>query len=144
MSAACIGVRVARLHRLVVREFEQGLRPLGLSLSQLEILSTLLALPGPTRPTVLADQLGVERSTMSRNLTLLVERGWVRAAAVSRSGRSLSVAITDLGLSTLAGADAAWTRSQAALLERLGPESVATLDGWVGAMGRPRPGGSGA
>ena len=37
MAAECLGMRVGRLQRLVVREFEHRLRPIGLSLPQLEM-----------------------------------------------------------------------------------------------------------
>lgn len=133
MNDHCIGARVARLHRLVVHEFDQRLRPLGLSSPQLEILSTLITFSDPVKPTVVADRLGVERSTMSRNLALLQERGWVRATDVSSSGRSLAVTITDAGLDAVAGAADAWALAQDALVDRLGPDAQAILDGWLNA-----------
>jgi hypothetical protein len=46
MQANCLGVRVGRLHRIVARRFDQALRPLGLSLSQMEILSGLTIMGG--------------------------------------------------------------------------------------------------
>ena len=129
--AGCVGLRVERLHRLVVREFEHRLRPLGLSLPQVEILSALTMSAAPVKPAVVADLLGVERSTMSRNLAVLQERGLVHTTATSASGRSLAVAITDAGTATLAAADQAWTLSQASLLDRLGADVPAILDTWL-------------
>ena len=134
MAGECLGLRVGRLHRLVVREFEHRLRPLGLSLPQLEMLSVLRMITGPVRPTALADLLGVERSTMSRNLALLQERGWARTTAASASGRSLAVTITDAGTATLAAADQAWTQAQGALVDRVGPDAPAILDTWLAAF----------
>lgn len=134
MAAGCVGVRVGRLHRLVAHEFEQRLRPLGLSLPQLEILSALTMWAGPVKPTVVAALLAVERSTMSRNLAILQERGWVHATATSATGRALAVAITAAGSATLAEADQAWTQSQTALIDRLGPETPAILDSWLASL----------
>lgn len=134
MAVECLGLRVGRLHRLVAREFEQRLRPLGLSLPQLEILAVLTMRGGPVRPTVLADLLGVERSTMSRNLAVLQDRGWVGATATSASGRSTAVAITDAGTTTLAAADLAWAQAQRALVDRVGPEAPGILDTWLAAL----------
>ena len=132
MHGACLGARVGRLHRLVARRFEQALRPLGLSLSQLEILTALTIFGGPVKPAYVAETLAVERSTMSRNLTLMEAKGLVRTSDRSAAGRSLTVTISDLGTETLARATAAWTESQTAVADLLGPEAPALLDGWLG------------
>ena len=134
MAAGCIGTRVERLHRLVAREFDRRLRPLGLSLPQLEILAMLTLRGAPTRPAVVAELLAVDRSTMSRNLAALQDRGRVRTTSTSSSGRSLAVAITAAGTDVLASAEHAWRETQEGLLERLGPEAPAVLGSWLGAL----------
>src|SRR6478735_2985511 len=91
MGAECVGVRVSRLHRTIARRFEQALRPLGLSLPQLEVLAHLTAIGSPLAPRVLADWLGVERSTMSRNLATLERDGLVSTVDRSPTGRSMRV-----------------------------------------------------
>lgn len=131
MVAGCVGVRVGRLHRLVAREFERRLRPIGLSLQQLEVLSTLTVCDGPVKPSVVANLLAVERSTMSRNLAILTERGLVATPDASPTGRSLTVVITPAGTALLARAADAWQAAQAALVARLGPAAAATLDRWL-------------
>ena len=110
---------------------KRRLRPLGLSLPQLEILSTLTGVGRPLTPSGVADLLGVERSTMSRNLAVLHERGWVRATETSPSGRSRAVTISDSGTAVLAAADQAWTQAQSALVECLGADAPAILDSWL-------------
>ena len=137
MQAGCVGLRVDRLHRQVNRHFEQALRPLGLSLPQLEILSALTVGGAAVKPAELATRLGAERSTMSRNLTLMQQRGWVSTTQTSSSGRSMAVAITDMGTTTLAQAHTAWTQAQTAVLALLGNEAPATLDSWLAAMPDP-------
>lgn len=139
MIDGCLGVRVGRLHRLVAREFEHQLRPLGLSLQQLEALATLTACAGPVKPSLVADLLAVDRSTMSRNLAVLVDRGWVRGTDVSDSGRSLTVEITTAGTARLAQARGAWATAQATLKGRLDGAAAATLDTWLAALSSPAP-----
>jgi DNA-binding MarR family transcriptional regulator len=131
MRESCLGSRVGRLHRIIGRHFDEALRPLGLSLSQMEILSALTLIGGPVKPSVVAEILVVERSTMSRNLTLLEQRGLVETTDHSASGRSLAVAITGQGTSALADAQSAWTKAQAALVDVLGDQVPATLDQWL-------------
>ncbi len=97
----------------------------------MEILSALTIMERPVKPAYVADKLSVERSTMSRNLTLMETKGLVTTATRSASGRSLAVTITDDGLKTLASARAAWEQAQHALISDLGDTAPATLDAWM-------------
>lgn len=134
MREQCLGVRVGRVHRLVSRAYENALRPVGLSLPQMEVLTTLTVVARPIRPTELADLLAIDRSTMSRNLSLLERNGWVETADTSPTGRSLSVRITDAGTTQLAAAEKAWRHAQQTVLSALGPDALPTLDSWLGAL----------
>jgi len=131
MATSCIGTRVGRLHRLVGRRFDESLRPLDLSMSQIEILSALTVIAGPVRPSALADVLGMERSTRSRNLAAMEDRGWIAPEETSATGRSMTVTITEAGKAKLATADAAWNDAQSALVDAMGPTAAATIDAWL-------------
>lgn len=137
MHASCVGVRVGRLHRQVSRQFEVALRPLGLTLPQLEILAGLTVFGRPVKPALIADKLGVERSTMSRNLTLMESRGLVATAEMSATGRSLAVGITAHGTDTLAAAAEAWSQAQQAVISLVGEGAPSTLDSWLADLSRP-------
>jgi DNA-binding MarR family transcriptional regulator len=132
MRDGCLGVRVGRLHRLVARRFERALKPVGLSLPQLEILGILM-LKGPLKPTAVAEALAVERSTISRNLSLMEDRDWVSVES-SPSGRTMSVEITKAGIHVLAEARTAWEHAQASVVQLLGSDSPTTIDTWVTAL----------
>ena len=134
MREQCIGVRVGRMHRIVNRSYENALLPLGISLPQLEMLSTLTIVAGPIRPTELADLLSVDRSTMSRNLAVLEARGWVETADTSPTGRSLSVRISTDGTVQLAAAERVWLTVQKKFSAALGDDPAATLDLWLNAL----------
>lgn len=94
MRADFLGVRIAWVHRLVTRVFEQALRPTGLTLPQLELLSTLTIVSRPIKPNELAEFTAVERSTTSRNLAVPQAKGWVTATDVSPTGRAMAITIT--------------------------------------------------
>ena len=134
IRAGCVGLRIGRLHRIVARRFDQSLRPLGLTLPQLEALSALALIGHPVRPGVLADYLAVERSTMSRNLAGLEERGWARTAERSPTGRSMTFEIAGPGTEVLAQAGEAWREAQAAVTTLLGADAPAQLDSWLGVL----------
>lgn len=134
MREGCLGLRVTRLHRLVARRFDQSLRPLGLSLPQMEVLAALTLGGQPVKPGVLADLLDVERSTLSRNLTLMERRGWVSTARTSPTGRSMAVTITEAGTSTLAQATQAWNDAQDAVGQILGAQASSAMDTWLAGL----------
>jgi DNA-binding MarR family transcriptional regulator len=131
MQAGCLGLRIGQLQRLIGRRFDQELRPLGLSMSQLGVLSALTIHGGAVKPAQLAEWLGTERSTISRNLSLLEAKGLVAPAEVSASGRSMAVAITKRGSEALGGAENAWRTVQESLTELLGDDAPAKLDTWL-------------
>jgi DNA-binding MarR family transcriptional regulator len=131
IGGACLGMRVSRLHRLVARVYEQALQTVGLSLPQMEILTVLISAAGPVRPAALAGGLMLERSTVSRNLALMKERGWVTTVETSPTGRAMSVTITDTGLTAFTSASTAWRNAQTSAAALLGPFAATTLDQWL-------------
>ncbi|WP_329455899.1 MarR family winged helix-turn-helix transcriptional regulator [Streptomyces sp. NBC_01497] len=86
--------------------------------------------PGATASTTVP----FERSTISRNLDVLTQRGYVRVAATSSTGRTTRVAVTDAGYQALADAEPAWQRAQAWISEAVDPDAVDTLDRWLAAL----------
>jgi DNA-binding MarR family transcriptional regulator len=132
VADACLGMRVARLHRVIARRYEQALQTAGLSQPQMEVLASLIIAAGPVRPAALAARLMLERSTLSRNLALMQKKGWVAVAETSATGRAMSVTITSAGAAAFASADSAWRRAQADAARMLGPDAAPTLDHWLG------------
>src|SRR5579862_8513263 len=132
VGSACLGMRVARLHRVVARVYEQALQTAGLTQPQMEILTVLISAAGPARPAALAARLMLERSTISRNLALMQTRGWVGVAQMSATGRAMSVTITDAGIAAFTSAGTAWRRAQADAARMLGPDATSMFDQWLG------------
>ena len=142
VAGACLGMRVARLHRVVARLYEQTLQTAGLTQPQMEVLASLISAAGPVRPTALAARLMLERSTISRNLALMQKKGWVAVAETSATGRAMSVTITDAGIAAFTGAGTAWRRAQADAARMLGPDATPMLDQWLGLDAAQRASGS--
>lgn len=131
IGGTCLGMRVARLHRVVSRFYEQALNTVGLTQPQMEILTCLISAARPVRPAALAARLMLERSTISRNLALMQKRGWVTVAETSATGRAMSVTITGAGIAAFTRADTAWRRAQADSARMLGPDAGPVLDQWL-------------
>lgn len=132
VAGACLGMRVARLHRVVARLYERALQTVGLTQPQMEVLTSLINAASPVKPAALAAMLMLERSTVSRNLALMQSRGWVAVTETSATGRTMSVAVTDAGRAAFASAGTAWRRAQADAARMLGADAASMLDQWLG------------
>lgn len=139
MVEGCLGRRIARLQRLVGRRVDAELRQFGLTAPQLEVLSEMAFFDGPARPSEIADWLGLERSTVSRNLDGLVQRGFAQVSATSSTGRTTRVTVTEAGYQALADAGPAWHRAQAWISAALGSTTAETLDQWLAALESDQP-----
>ena len=134
MRSECLGTRIGRLQRVVARRFEQALRPHGLSIPQMEILSYLVLRGEAARPSEVAEELRTERSTVSRNLAALQQRDWVEVASTSATGRSMTIAITADGAAALVAARTAWADAQKLVRDQLGGDAPEVVDAWLAAL----------
>jgi DNA-binding MarR family transcriptional regulator len=139
MVEECLGTRIARLHRQISRRFDAELRQFGLTLPQFEVLSELVVFGAPARPSDIAGWLDLERSTVSRNLDVLVQRGFLQVAETSATGRTTRVALTEAGYGAVAEAGPAWSGAQAWINDAFGAGSIDVLDQWLAALDRDKP-----
>jgi DNA-binding MarR family transcriptional regulator len=94
----------------LTRLFDDHLRPHGLTISQFTLLATLV-LAGAQPVTRLAGHLGIDRTTLTRNLSLAEARGLVKTGP-GEDGRERLVEITPAGREQAAKAFPAWKAAQ--------------------------------
>jgi DNA-binding MarR family transcriptional regulator len=116
------------MRRLAVH-YDARLRGVGLKTTQYSLLARVGWL-GPIRPVDLAGAMGLDASTLTRNLKPLAEAGWLTQAA-GPDARSRLVSLTDAGRDKLAQARPHWREAQNALAEQLGAQRIATLHALV-------------
>ncbi len=121
----CLAVRIRMLNRIITSIYDDALRPIGITTGQANML-TAIDLVGPVKQAQLAEYLHIEKSTISRNLSLMKKRGWVRVLP-GEDDRSHTVAITAKGRKLLEEALPSWRKAQQATVEILGDEGAATL-----------------
>ncbi len=126
-SEPCLAARVRRIHRLIVGVYDDALRAAGLTVAQLDLLTTLMTSPRRTRAVDLAGELRLERSSLARNLARLRQRGYI-ATAPGGNGRELRLEVTASGRAAVEQAAEAWYAAQRHTAERLGDDGVAALD----------------
>lgn len=106
--------------RAITRAYDDALRSTGLRATQISVLAAIGA-RGALSIKSLADSLAMERTTLTRNLRPLEERGYVALAPEGRH-RSRVLTLTRSGRSALADALPLWENAQRTTKERLGSQ----------------------
>lgn len=120
VTETCLCHRARMAARAVTRDYDLALRKTGLRATQLAVLAAIAA-KGALSIKALADDLGMDRTTLTRNLRPLEDLGYVAIGDEARH-RSRTLALTESGDTALAAALPLWERAQRALQQRLGPE----------------------
>ena len=115
---ACVCQALRRTARQVTRRYETALRPLGLTMGQFTTLAALLR-PDPVPLSALADQLGMDRTTLTRDLAPLERRGLVGSVPSPDDGRVRAIELTEAGRTLLDEAIPRWRDAQAESDRRL-------------------------
>jgi len=76
IAGECVAVRLRMLNRVVTSIYDDALRPLGLKVSQMNVL-VAAAKMGVVRPAELCEYLHLDVSTLSRNVERMKARGWL-------------------------------------------------------------------
>lgn len=117
----CIGFRLRLLDRVVARIYDDALRAHELRRTQLDLLAALQRF-GPASPAQLIRILGLEKSSLSRNLRRLIKRDLV-AELPGADRRCHLLDLTESGHTQLTTALPDWRRAQNEVEELLGEES---------------------
>jgi DNA-binding MarR family transcriptional regulator len=125
IAESCMNFRLRKLSRLVGAIYDEALRPSGLRGTQFNVLVALALLREVTVKR-LAMTLGVDRTTLSRNLAPLERDGLVQSQP-GEDGRERLLALTDSGHACLKSAIERWELAQARVVEKLGRAKLQQL-----------------
>jgi DNA-binding MarR family transcriptional regulator len=120
----CTCFKLRKLTRTMSRLYDQHLAAAGLKTTQYSVLANAARQPLPVAE--LADRLGTERTTLTRNLKPLVDAGWI-ALLPGPDTRQRIVTITDPGRVKLREAYACWRAAQTEFEELVGLSAVRAL-----------------
>jgi DNA-binding MarR family transcriptional regulator len=126
IAEECIAVKLRLLTRAVTKIYNQALRPHGLTVSQMNILVAVTYL-GQAKQQDICQALHLEKSTLSRDLTRMRERGWVTESP-GDDGRSSLLSVTAHGGKLLQRAIPAWRQAQQQAAALLAERDIAALD----------------
>jgi len=113
-----ICTHLRRAARGVSRHYDEALVGFGINVAQFSLLRHLQRLDQPSI-SVLAESMGLDRSTLGRNVRVLEADGLV-ALAEGVDLRNRIVLLTEMGLARLGAATPAWEQAQDALVSNLG------------------------
>src|SRR3954451_2952 len=126
IAKTCVAVRLRLLNRVVTSFYDEALRPLGLKVSQLNILIVTARL-GLARPAQVCEILQLDASTLSRNVKPLQAHGWLEIVP-EEDARSQPFRLTAQGKRLIEKAIPAWEEAQRQASELLGDGGIALLD----------------
>ncbi|HUY87664.1 MAG TPA: MarR family winged helix-turn-helix transcriptional regulator [Pirellulales bacterium] len=126
IAKTCIAVRLRLLNRVVTSLYDDALRPLGLKVSQLNILIVAAKL-GVARPAHVRELLRLDASTLSRNVERMKSHGWLEVV-LEADARAQPFGLTPRGKRLIEKAVPLWENAQRQAGELLGDDGVALLD----------------
>ena len=109
-TQVCLNFQLRRTSRLLGRYYDDALRPLGLRITQFNLLA-VLAQTGPIAITALADLVAMERSALARNLKP-IERRKLVTVTPGKDKRTRTVTLAPAGRRKLDEALPKWDQTQ--------------------------------
>ena len=114
----CVATNIGKANRIVGRIYEEAFRDVGISSPQFGLLVSLAIAPGSTASEI-AEALGSDPSTVSRNTELMVKRGLITVEP-GKDRRVRIYYLTDEGRHTVQSSVPRWKRAQRTALKQLG------------------------
>jgi DNA-binding MarR family transcriptional regulator len=122
----CVCAALQMAGRRITREYNRFLAPAGLTVNQFSILARL-RMTGPSPLSAAAARLGLDRTSLSRDLRPLVATGLVEIDADEDDRRKRVVSVTEAGVEAERNARPLWRRAQVSVAESFGPERTEQL-----------------
>jgi DNA-binding MarR family transcriptional regulator len=107
---------------MVTRRYDAVLRPLGLTVNQLNILATVVS-QTQMQPVQLGRVLAMEKSTISRTVERMAKKGWLDIGP-GQDGRSQLLKASPAGRQLLVKAAPIWETLQTEVLESLADSNL--------------------
>jgi DNA-binding MarR family transcriptional regulator len=125
VEKSCLALNLRRVERIVCQIYDTALRPFGIKSTQFSLMVTVHAMQ-PAPLSRIADRINIDRTTLTRNLSLLKASGLIE---ISRGDdlRERMISMTKKGDAVIVAAFPIWTATQMKLTSKMGNPSVASL-----------------
>lgn len=124
ITETCVMQHLRKTARGVTQLYEESLKQVGLTAGQFSTLVAVARSDGIAL-TPLAEELGMDRTTLTRALAPMERNGWIHTETGEGDARVRKVGLTEKGRDLLAEATVRWRAAQDAALKRIG------VNAWV-------------
>ncbi len=128
ITSNCLMGRTRYLSRVLTGIYDEEVRRFGVQATQVTLLATV-KVHGPVRRSDLGRWLHFDSSTLTRNLRVMLDRGWMEEVSDGKDGRGLPLAVTEVGTNLLQALAPAWQKAQQRALHMVGGEGQAAVVG---------------
>jgi DNA-binding MarR family transcriptional regulator len=122
----CVIARIRLMSRIMTGIFDEEFRPLGLISSQQTLLGLIMRLGEATRAEIGRANF-IDRSTLTRNLKVLIDAGWVEEVASQVRGRSRPLRLSKAGEDLYFSSVPAWRAGQERAAKLFGPAALGVI-----------------
>ena len=126
MARTCVLMRTRLVSRVVTGIYDDELRPFGLNAPQFVLLVVIEKL-GPSTRAAIGRYHRQDRSTLTRNLQVMLHEGWIEEVSDGSGGRGRPITLTTLGRKLLQSVEPAWRAGQAQAKITLGQSGVLAI-----------------
>jgi DNA-binding MarR family transcriptional regulator len=128
VAKECTGLRIRQVSRLLTRIYDDSLRPLGIQETQFSML-VAVAMFGEDGTTMnaLANNLVIDRTTLTRNIVPLEKAGYLRVARSPTDARARVILVTRSGERLIEAAYPLWEEAQGKIRRALGDDRFEAL-----------------
>jgi DNA-binding MarR family transcriptional regulator len=131
MFTECYCTQFRRSANALTHIYDDALRAVGLKITQLTLLRGLERLKSATYNEI-ADELSLDKTTISRNIKILIDAGWVKVS-IEEDARYRVASLSSAGRNVLIEAEPHWRAAQMQVEKDLkkflkGPAKAALLE----------------
>jgi DNA-binding MarR family transcriptional regulator len=126
IGSTCVLMRTRLISRVITGIYDKKLRPFGIGSAQFILLAVIYQIEPATRAKI-GRFHHQDRSTLTRNLKVILSEGWVEEIQDQADGRSRSILLTKAGIDLLLKAEPAWQAAQSQAKALLGKDGVIAI-----------------
>jgi DNA-binding MarR family transcriptional regulator len=125
---SCLLMRTRLILKVITNIYDEQFRSLEVSSAQFALLVAIYQLQPATRANIGRHQ-HLDRSTLTRNLKVILSEGWAEETREGADGRSRPIVLTMIGADILRKAEPAWRAAQVQVKDLLGKDAfIAVMD----------------
>jgi DNA-binding MarR family transcriptional regulator len=126
INSGCLLMRARLISRVLTAIYDEELRPFGIVSPQFALLTIIFRIQPATRAEI-GRYHHQDRSTLTRNLKILLSEGWTEEVQDEGSGRGRPIVLTKAGKDLLVKGAPKWRVAQARAKALLGEGGMTTI-----------------